>query len=76
MDFKDLSVKEQNLVISSNYNLLRDNAIILQSKEEKYTVIPLEYDDIYNLQNSRDSKTRLVQLMEQVKKAQELGPQR
>jgi hypothetical protein len=32
MDFKDLSVKEQNLVISSNYNLLRDNAIILQSK--------------------------------------------
>ena len=52
------------------------SSIILQSKEEKYTVIPLEYDDIYNLQNSRDSKTRLVQLMEQVKKAQELGPQR
>lgn len=32
MKFKNLSEKEQDLVISSKYNLLRDNAIILQSK--------------------------------------------
>lgn len=32
MQFKNLSEKEQNLVISSKYNLLRDNAIILQIK--------------------------------------------
>ncbi len=32
MNFINLSKKQQNLVISSKYNLLRDNAIILQSK--------------------------------------------
>ena len=32
MEFKDLSEKEQNLVIASKYNLLRDNAIFLKNK--------------------------------------------
>lgn len=32
MHFKNLTEKEQNLVISSKYNLLRDNAIILRNK--------------------------------------------
>ena len=32
MQFENLSEKEQNLVIYNNYNLLRDNAILLQSK--------------------------------------------
>ena len=31
MEFKDLSEKEQNLVISSKYNLLRNNAIYLKN---------------------------------------------
>lgn len=51
-------------------------SILLQSKEEKYTVIKLEGDDIYELQNARDTNIRLRQLMEHVQKAQEDGPQR
>jgi len=52
------------------------SSIRLQGKQEKYTVIKLEGDDIYELQKSRDSQTRLQQLMEHVQKAQEDGPQR
>ena len=32
MHFENLSEKEQNLVVSSKYNLLRENAIILKNK--------------------------------------------
>jgi hypothetical protein len=32
MHFENLSEKEQNLVISSKYNILRENAIILKNK--------------------------------------------
>lgn len=51
-------------------------SIRLQSKQEKYTVIKLEGDDLYDLQHARDSRLRLLQLMEHVEKAQAEGPQR
>lgn len=51
-------------------------SIRLQSREEKYTVVKLEGDDIYELQNSRDSNARLIQLMEHVERAKFEGPQR
>jgi len=51
-------------------------SIRLQSKQETYTVIKLEGDDIYELQHARDSRQRLLQLMEHVQKAQLVGPQR
>ncbi len=50
-------------------------SIRLQSKEEKYTVIKLEGDDIYPLM-CLDSESRLLQLMEHVSKAKVIGPQR
>lgn len=51
-------------------------AIRLQSKQENYSVIKLEGDDIYELQHARNAQARLLQLMEHVQKAQLLGPQR
>ena len=51
-------------------------SIRLQSREEKYTVVKLEGDDMYELEHSRDAHARLLQLMEHVAKAGLDGPQR
>jgi len=48
--------------------------IRLQSKQEKYAVIKLEGDDIYELQCARDAEARLAQLLEHVEKARAIGP--
>ncbi len=61
MEFKYLSEKEQNLVISSKYNLLRDNAIILQSKG----VEACRYDDRYDLKDKKISDDA-IDLIEKV----------
>ena len=45
------------------------SSITLQSKEEKYSVVKLEGDDIYELQNARTAQSRLIKLMERVEKA-------
>jgi len=49
-------------------------SIRLQGKEEKYTVLKLEGDDISQLRG-RSSELRLMRLMEDVEKAKALGPQ-
>jgi len=51
-------------------------SITLQSREEKYTVVALEGDDLHGLQTSRDRKARLTYLMEHVAKSSLLGPER
>lgn len=49
-------------------------SIRLQSREEKYSVIKLEGDDLYELRNARDEHSRLIQLMEHAEKAKMEGP--
>jgi len=51
-------------------------SITLQRREEKYSVVPLEGDDLYGLQSARDFRSRLTQLMENVTKSALLGPDR
>lgn len=51
-------------------------SITLQSREEKYTVVPLEGDDLYGIQSARDIWTRHANLMEHVLKSSLLGPER
>ena len=52
MKFKDLSEKEQKLVVSYKYDLLRDKAIILQKKG----VEACSDDDAFNLKGIKLSK--------------------
>ncbi len=51
-------------------------SIRLQSREEKYTVLKLEGNDLYELRNARDEHSRFLQLMEHVEKAKKEGPTR
>ncbi len=51
-------------------------SIRLQSTEEKYTVVKLEGDDLYELRNARDNRARQIQLMEHVEKSACGGPER
>ena len=52
MKFKDLSEKEQKLVVSYKYDLLRDKAIILQKKG----VEACSVDDTFNLKGMKITK--------------------
>jgi hypothetical protein len=52
MKFKDLSEKEQKLVVSYKYDLLRDKAIILQNKG----VEACSVDDTFNLKGMKITK--------------------
>ena len=52
MEYKDLSEKEQKLVIANKYDLLRDKAIILQKKG----VEACSDDDAFNLKGIKLSK--------------------
>ena len=52
MEIKDLSEKEQKLVVSYKYDLLRDKAIILQNKG----VEACSVDDTFNLKGMKITK--------------------
>ena len=52
MEIKDLSEKEQKLVVSYKYDLLRDKAIILQKKG----VEACSVDDTFNLKGMKITK--------------------
>ena len=64
-------------VLATPFTFLRGTAasIALQSREERYNVVKLEATDLWELQSARDADSRLLRLVEEVDKAQRIGPQ-
>ena len=65
-------------ILATPYQFGRGSAssIRLQSKEEDYTVVKLESEDLSNLSRIDDKDQRRRMLMEHVERAGALGPQR